>query len=57
MKYRNKDFELDRTEFADTLTFTKTNTRLTLAPGDIEQLFRFLCPLYEDIIPAAPSQS
>jgi hypothetical protein len=49
MRMISKDFELHRTEFCDTLTFKKTSMRITLAPGELEDLFRFLGPLYEDI--------
>lgn len=48
MIYRSKEFELERTAHADTLVFTATKMRVTLEPGCLERLFKFLGPLCED---------
>lgn len=53
MMYRSKDFELARTDASDAITVSRTGEKLTLLPGELEQLFRFLGPLYEDVIESA----
>jgi hypothetical protein len=50
VNYSNKNFELDRTGQLDVIRFKKTGHHLTLAPGELDEFFRFLCPLYEDIL-------
>lgn len=50
MKYRSRDFDLERTEASDVVTVARTGEKLSLIPGELEQLFRFLGPLYEDVI-------